>query len=565
MAEQYFAEKGIDKLLDDIMKDLGCHQPEHPLPFIMQRLASRLNPDTKEAQCTTLSFAGRQERWPQELKTKALTVVVFGASGDLAWKKTYPALFELWCGGMLPRHVTIIGYARSPMDLQKFRDRISGKFKGACHEKAAFLERCSYLPGSYDKEADFQHLTAEMEKAERTSLAQNSEGLVNRCFYLALPPSVFAEVARHVRHSCLSASGWNRVIVEKPFGHDLASAQALATDLGALFKEEQIYRIDHYLGKEMVQNLISVRFANKVFSSVWNNHDIANVQITFKEPFGTEGRGGYFDEFGVIRDVIQNHLLQVLTLTAMERPKALTADAIRDEKVHVLRSVRPIDPNNVVLGQYIRGPNGEGESYLDDPTVPKGSHTATFATIVMFIDNDRWEGVPWILKAGKATNERKAEVRIQFKNEMLPFKGDAHRNELVMRLQPAEAIYLKLMAKQPGLSPVGHLTQTELDLMYQSRYDNLVLPDAYSGLIYDCICGNQGNFVRTDELLEAWRLFTPLLESIEESKRQPIPYHYGTRGPKESDELIQRFGYRYEEGYVWKSATPPTPVASPLM
>eukprot|EP00668_Euglena_longa_P029107 GGOE01036450.1.p1 GENE.GGOE01036450.1~~GGOE01036450.1.p1 ORF type:complete len:560 (+),score=165.69 GGOE01036450.1:33-1682(+) len=548
MSEKYCAERGVDGLLAELRQEVAERQPENMLCFLMQRLSARLNPtaESPPPQKTIHPL----ERSPHELDLRALTIVVFGASGDLAWKKTYPALFELWCIGLLPRHAHFVGFARSHMERGKFLDRISARFKGASDNRTAFLERCFYLSGEYDAAAPFQQLAAQMAMLESLSPGQGA----NRCFYLALPPSVFTAVGKNVRKHCMSGNGWNRIIVEKPFGRDLPSAQQMAQDLAVHFTEEQIYRIDHYLGKEMVQNVISLRFANKVLSSVWSNDHIANVQITFKEPFGTEGRGGYFDQFGVIRDVIQNHLLQVMTLVAMERPKSLNADAIRDEKVHVLRSLRAINPKDVVLGQYLRAPNGEGEAYLEDPTVPAGSRTATFATVVLFVDNDRWVGVPWILKAGKATNERKAEIRIQFKKEILPFKDRAAHNELVIRLQPAEAIYLKLMVKQPGLHPLENLTQTELDLMYQNRYDDLQLPDAYSGLIFDCLCGNQGNFVRTDELLEAWRVFTPLLENIEGSGVAPIPYVFGTRGPKESDELIYRYGYHHEEGYIWRPA-----------
>eukprot|EP00667_Euglena_gracilis_P008922 EG_transcript_9049 len=537
MCEKYCAERGVDGLLAELRKEVAERQPENPLCFLMQRLYAKLNTPPEPTSPPSKEQCDLQQRWPEELNQRALTIVVFGASGDLAWKKTYPALFELWGMGLLPRHAHIVGFARSHMEHGKFLDRISAKFKGTKACKAAFLERCKYVSGEYDADAPFQNLAKEMAWLETVS--SPAQGAANRCFYLALPPSVFTAVGANVRKHCMSDSGWNRIIVEKPFGRDLPSAQKMAQDLGASFAEEQIYRIDHYLGKEMVQNVTSVRFANKVFSSVWNKENIANVQITFKEPFGTEGRGGYFDQFGVIRDVIQNHLLQVLTLVAMERPKSLSADAIRDEKVHVLRTVRAINPEDVVLGQYVHGPNGEGEAYLEDKTVPAGSRTATFATVVLFVDNDRWDGVPWILKAGKATNERKAEIRIQFKKELLPFKDQAARNELVIRLQPEEAIYLKLMVKQPGLHPLDSLTQTELDLAYQSRYEDVQLPDAYSGLIYDCLCGNQGNFVRTDELLEAWKVFTPLLQHIEESGQAPIPYVFGTRGPKESDDLIQ--------------------------
>jgi len=549
-SQSYNTKHDVDGILQRLREEVLKKQPEQPLPYMASKLGNMMAEEgdgqdgEAEAPPDALSIYNKP-RWPRVLNEKALTIVVFGASGDLAWKKTFPALFSLWCEGLLPRHACIVGYARSAMPHDKFIARISAKFKATEQQRSDFLDKCTYVSGQYDEDASFQRLTAAMEGLE------GAKPEANRCFYFALPPSVFKTVAQGIHKYCQSSTGWSRMIVEKPFGRDLASAQALATDMGALFREEQIYRIDHYLGKEMVQNVISMRFANKVFSSVWNNENIANVQITFKEPFGTDGRGGYFDQFGIIRDIIQNHLLQVMTLTAMEKPKTLDADAIRDEKVHVLRSIRALDPAHTVLGQYVKTATGEGEAYLDDPTVPKGSTTATFATVVLFVDNDRWSGVPWILKAGKATNERKAEIRIQFKSEILPFKEEAVRDELVLRLQPSEAIYLKLMTKKPGLTPIGKLVQTELDLMYHSRYDNLFLPDAYEGLIYDCLCGNQGNFVRTDELIEAWKIFTPLLKTIEDTKAPPIPYEFGTRGPAESDTLIQKFGYEYGASYTW--------------
>lgn len=262
------------------------------------------------------------------------------------------------------------------------------------------------------------------------------------------------------------------MIVEKPFGRDLESSAHLSAHLASLFREEQIYRIDHYLGKEMVQNLMILRFGNRLFGPTWNRESIASVLITFKEPFGTEGRGGYFDEFGIIRDVMQNHLLQMLCLTAMEKPASTHPNDIRDEKVKVLKCIPTLTLNDVVLGQYVGDPEGQGEAkegYLDDPTVPKDSRTPTYASAALRINNERWDGVPFILRCGKALNERKAEVRIQYRD--VPgdiFQGQAKRNELVIRVQPGEAIYVKMVTKTPGMS--FDMEETELDLTYGARY-----------------------------------------------------------------------------------------------
>ncbi|MCL7042069.1 hypothetical protein MKW94_016763 [Papaver nudicaule] len=337
--------------------------------------------------------------------------------------------------------------------------------------------------------------------------------------------------------------GWTRVIVEKPFGKDLDTSEDLSAQLGELFEEKQIYRIDHYLGKELVQNMLVLRFANRLFLPLWNRDNIANVQIVFREQIGTEGRGGYFDEYGIIRDIIQNHLLQVLCLVAMEKPVSLKPEHIRDEKVKVLQSVMPISNEEIVLGQY--------EGYTADPTVSDHSNTPTFATMILRIHNERWEGVPFIMKAGKALNSSKAEIRVQFKD--VPgdiFKCKEHgRNEFVIRLQPKEAMYMKLTVKKPGLDM--STIQSELGLFYGQRYQNVAIPEAYERLILDTIRGDQQHFVRRDELKAAWEIFTPLLHRIDEGKMKPLPYSRGSRGPVEADELLEKAGYVKTHGYIW--------------
>jgi glucose-6-phosphate 1-dehydrogenase len=478
--------------------------------------------------------------------------VVFGASGDLAKKKIYPTLWMLYRDKLLPANTSIVGYARSELTVDQIREKCRPWFKvrpGDEELADKFWSFNHYVAGSYDKRGGFELLNQEMCRHEKSSVP------ANRLFYLALPPSVFEPVTLHLKETCMSSHGWSRVIVEKPFGKDLESSNKLSSHLSSLFKEEQLYRIDHYLGKEMVQNLMTLRFANTLFGPTWNRNHIASVVISFKEPFGTQGRGGYFDEFGVIRDIMQNHLLQILCLVAMEKPASTSPDDIRDEKVKVLKSTPPIVMEDVVLGQYVGDPNAKDkdarEGYLDDQTVPRGSVTPTYAAAVLRINNERWDGVPFILRCGKALNERKAEIRIQYRD--VPgdiFGGKGVRNELVLRVQPGEAIYVKIMNKEPGMS--FGMEETELDLTYNTRYKDARLPDAYERLILDVFVGSQMHFVRTDELYEAWRIFTPLLHEIEESKPSPIPYTYGSRGPKEADELFNSNNFKYTGRYSWQ-------------
>jgi len=292
------------------------------------------------------------------------------------------------------------------------------------------------------------------------------------------------------------------------------------------WKEEEIFRIDHYLGKEMVKNLLILRFGNEFLGATWNRNHIDSVQITFKEPFGTEGRGGYFDEFGIIRDVMQNHLLQVLTLLAMERPISFSAEDIRDEKVRVLRGIPKIEPKNVIIGQYGKSLDGTKPAYKEDDTVPKDSRCPTFCAMVAFIKNERWDGVPFILKAGKALNEQKTEIRIQFKDVTSGIFKDIPRNELVIRIQPNESVYLKMNSKLPGLSM--QTVVTELDLTYRRRFSDLKIPEAYESLVLDAMKGDHSNFVRDDELDASWRIFSPLLHYLDDKKEiVPMEYPYG--------------------------------------
>lgn len=481
------------------------------------------------------------------------TFILLGASGDLAKKKIYPTIWYLYRDNLLPEKTRFVGYARTKQTISEIREKTIKYMKvrpGEEEKFEKFWQLNDYLAGSYDKRIDYELLNQQITKFEKGPIA-------NRIFYLAVPPTVFEDVTVNIRNACVSIKGFTRVIIEKPFGRDDETSAKLSNHLAGLYKEEQLYRIDHYLGKEMVQNLMTIRFANQIFSPSWNRENIASVLISFKEPFGTEGRGGYFDSFGIVRDVMQNHLLQILSLVAMEKPVTLNPNDIRDEKVKVLRHIQPIELHDLLVGQYVGNPNGQGEErlgYLDDPTVPKGSITPTYALAALWINNARWQGVPFILRCGKALNERKAEVRIQYKD--VPgdiFKGHTKRNELVIRVQPGEALYLKLMSKSPGMK--FDLVETELDLTYSMRYRETDVPDAYERLILDVFTGTQMHFVRNDELKEAWRIFTPALRQLEEQLVKPVSYSYGSRGPLEADDKMAQYDFKYSGSYKWEKPT----------
>jgi len=475
-------------------------------------------------------------------------IVVLGASGDLAKKKTYPALFNLYRLELLPKGTHIVGYARTKMDKPEFHEKISAHFKDAdsgegAKAKKAFLDICTYQPGAYDKDEAFQELNSAMEKIEQEGGSKNP----NRLFYMALPPNVFTVVAAGLKKNCYSEKGHNRIVIEKPFGKDLESSREMMGKLKDLWKEEETFRIDHYLGKEMVKNLLVMRFGNPVVDAGLNNKMVDNVQITFKEPFGTEGRGGYFDEFGIIRDIQQNHLSQVLSLLAMEQPKSFSAEDIRSEKVNVLKDVAAIKKEDVLIGQYSAADGKPG--YKDDDTVPKDSNCPTFAALTLWVNNERWSGVPFILKAGKALDEAKVEIRIQYKDiETGPFKG-LPRNELVMRIQPNEAVYFKVNAKTPGLH-MGTLP-ADLDLTYKERFEDARIPEAYEALILDALNGDHSQFVRDDELDYAWKIFTPILKSIDAGEIKNELYKYGSRGPASLNEFQTRYGYVRDNTYAW--------------
>lgn len=482
-----------------------------------------------------------------------VSITVVGASGDLAKKKIFPALFALFYEDWLPEHFTIFGYARSKMSDEELRNMISMTLtcridqRANCSEKMdKFLKRCFYQSGQYNSEEGFRELDRKLTEKEAGKLP-------NRLFYLSIPPNIFVDVVRSASRtaSLPSGSGWTRFIVEKPFGRDSESSGELTRSLKMYLEEEQIFRIDHYLGKELVENLSVLRFSNLVFQPLWSRDYIRNVQLIFSEDFGTEGRGGYFDNYGIIRDIMQNHLLQILALFAMETPVSLAAEDIRNEKVKVLRSMRKLKLEDVVVGQY-KGHTRGGKSfpaYVDDPTVPNDSVTPTFAAAALFIDNARWDGVPFLMKAGKALHTRRAEIRVQFRR--VPgnlYRGnvgtdlDMATNELVLRVQPDEAIYLKINNKVPGLGM--RLDSSNLNLFYSERYQREI-PDAYERLLLDAMEGERRLFIRSDELDAAWAIFTPVLRELEEKRVAPELYPYGSRGPIGAHYLAANYNVRW--------------------
>lgn len=485
-------------------------------------------------------------------------IVVFGASGDLAKKKTFPALFGLFREGMLSNTTRITGFARSHLELDAFKERLRPFFQlikeGDEDLAEDFLKLIHYRSAPYNEPEGFKALEEDIQKYD------NEKGVTesHRLYYLALPPSVFTTVAKMLKDHCHPRDkGLARLIVEKPFGHDLDSSRELQKSLAPLWTEEELFRIDHYLGKEMVKNLIPARFANPFLNASWSNQHISSIQVSFKEKFGTEGRGGYFDSIGIIRDVIQNHLLQVLTLLLMERPVDFSAEAVRDEKVRVLKAIQPLKEKDVLVGQYDKSEDGSKPGYLDDDTVDPNSKAITYAAIGLHVSNERWEGVPIILRAGKALNQGKVEIRVQFKEVKSGIFEHSSRNELVMRIQPDEAMYLKMNIKVPGYNSVS---VSELDLTYKDRYSaDFYIPQAYESLISDALNDDHSNFVRDDELDVSWGLFTPLLEKLEgPNGPDPVKYPYGSRGPADLNDFLAKNGYVHNEkrDYQWPVTTP---------
>lgn len=484
---------------------------------------------------------------------KPLSIVILGASGDLAQRKLLPALFALHSQGLLPPRVHFVGFSRTPLADADFRARAAEhltcryvpEVKCADHMQD-FLSRCRYVAGQYGSPDAMRELAARLRELEDGEPA-------NRLYYFAIPPSIFAETARAIGAAglvgCAPGACWSRIVIEKPFGRDRASSDEMQKELAEVFPEQDIYRIDHYLGKELVQNLMVLRFANSVFEPFWSHAHVSNVQITWKETAGIGNRGGYFDAFGIIRDVMQNHLLQIVALLAMEEPSSLDFHEIRNEKVRVLRSIPPLELGDLVLGQYRGRDTGTTRlpSYTEEPGVPPGSLAATYAAAVLHVNNPRWERVPFLLRAGKALNAHVNEIHLHFRPR---FKNLFERtlpklpgNELIIRIQPDEAIFLRVVNKVPGLKLA--LEQTTLNLRYGAAFDETI-PEAYETLLLDAIRGDRSLFIRNDELQAAWDIFTPALHEIEARRLRPEPYDFGSEGPEAAEQLARRHGTTWQ-------------------
>ncbi len=478
---------------------------------------------------------------PANRPSLPLNIVIVGASGDLARQKIAPALFALFCQGLLPERCQIIGFARSDYTDDSFRARLAETL--TCRYRPGrncrqltqdFLARCFYCRGDYDARDAFLDVYQIMRRLE------DGAGGGNRLFYMAVPPQVFQDVAQAIGGAGLvhcQGPRWSRVIVEKPFGKDRASSDRLVRDLRTIFTEEQTYRIDHYLGKEVIQNLLILRFANAVFEPLWNRRHIERVEIVWHEDIGMEGRGGYFDHYGIIRDVMQNHLLQILALTAMERPAKLDhAGAIRAAKVRLLRAVAPVRAGGLRLGQYgaARTSGRRRPGYLDEAQVAAGSLTPTYAAVRLRLRNPRWRGVPFDLEAGKGLHDRLTEIRIHFRRrpaaafrfQTQPLPG----NVLVIRVQPDEGIYLRVNNKVPGLAMA--LAPTMLDLRYADAFPRRPIPSAYECLLWEALEGDRSLFISEAELAAAWDIFTPALHALDRRPRRPLPYVFGSAGPQ---------------------------------
>jgi len=475
----------------------------------------------------------------------ALSVIIVGASGDLARKKLLPALFSLYSQGFMPDRFHVFGFARSAMTHEEFRARVAENLtcryvpEHDCDRKMAeFLARCYYVQGQYDSPDSFMDLYQAMKPLELN-------GRAHRLYYLAIPPSIFVDVARAMGRAglvtCTPGKTWSRAIIEKPFGSDRESSDRMARELAQAFPERDIYRIDHYLGKEIIQNLLVLRFANAIFEPLWNRRCIEQVQITWKEDIGIGSRAGYFDEYGIIRDVIQNHMMQILSLVAMDRPESLNAQAIRDAKLAVLKCMPPLQREDLVVGQYQRA--GKNPAYTEEQGVPEDSITPSYAATLLRINNERWQGVPFLIRAGKGLNAKCNEIHIRFRrpagNLFEAVQSPLPPNQLVIRVQPDETIALKVVNKVPGLTLA--LDETELDLRYATAF-NTVIPEAYEGLILDAIRGEKSLFIRGDELAAAWDIFTPVLHELEQRRIKPEPYDFGSEGPAAADEIAARYG-----------------------
>ena len=493
-----------------------------------------------------------------ERKPDPCAMVIFGASGDLAKRKLLPAIYTLYREHLVPPNFSVLGFSRSEMSDDDFRSRMrEGVEEFGGHVDTATWQK--FAPGLRYISAHPHHPEEYARLASVLSALDRERGTGgNRIFYMAVPPSSFLPIVKNLQASGLAQSeaGWARLIIEKPFGHDLESAKALNLELGKVFREEQIYRIDHYLGKETVQNLLVFRFANGIFEPIWNRRYVDCVQITAAETLGVENRASYYEEAGALRDMVQNHMLQLLTMTAMEPPVSFDADTVRTEKLKVLQAIRPLcgedAPHCAVRGQY--GPGSvDGKKvvgYRQEPGVNPGSNTETFAAIKLHIESWRWAGVPFYLRAGKRLARHSTEIAVQCKQPPLRLFDGSHAlppNLIVIRIQPDEGITLRFSAKQPG--PATHVRDVNMDFRYATSF-GMASANAYERLLLDCMLGDPTLFSTSKFVEVAWSLVTPILEQWKNNPAPDFPnYAAGSWGPAAADKLM-------DYGQSWKSPGP---------
>lgn len=484
------------------------------------------------------------------------SIIIFGATGDLARRKLVPALYNVARENYMPPVFNIIGFARKPRTDAAIRDEYKNAVTQFSRQKLeteiwdSFSQNIFYVQSNLDDPEGYQRLKAELERFDRD---RGTAG--NRLFYLAVPPELMPEIIDMLGKAGLSKSdGYTRIILEKPFGRDLASAVELNQHLHQVFDESQIYRIDHYLGKEAVQNIFVFRFANGILEPIWNRTYINNVQITVAETVGVEDRGEYYDNSGALRDIIQNHGLQLLAVTTMEPPPEFTPNAVRDQKAEVLRSIRPTDFNDVasstVRGQYGAGAIGglQVPGYRTEPEVNPASVTPTYVSLKLYIDNWRWAGVPFYLRTGKRLPKRMTEIAIEFNLPPLSLFGrngvnPLEPNSLVFNIQPDEGISLKFESKIPGQD--NRIRPVNMDFRYTSTFGQAA-PEAYERLLLDAMLGDPMLFTRYDEVEAQWGFITPILEAWQQIPPPSFPnYEAGTWGPATAEEFIKRDGRKW--------------------